>query len=450
MSRAGEKLISKIIDMQDPSAIKRFNLKEHHFTTEVERKALQFIENYSETNRNKTPDYTTVVEETGLNYEPTTDTYEYLVEQVKEFSLGTRTLDWMQYEVGPNFSENKQGRYEFLKWIGEESARLLHEHSNRAKVGTDMKRDGDKFLEQYEKRKAGESFTIWPSRFPSVNAEITGYTGGSMYTWYARSGRGKSVITLAEAIYSAMHGATVLIWAMEMTWFEVLARAFAMVSAGQGVFSTKYNGIDLDAGFENKQILMGSLGDDFETAFKDFLRNINDVMAGTVIVRGVDDEDFVKRGLMELEEDIISTKADIVVLDPFYYLDYERNVDGTNGGAAAQTSMKLRHLAGRTKTVVHAITQAEETSEENDDAGIRGIRPPRRSEVKKTKALLEDASLLIGVDTLAQQGEGILSLGKGRNGGEGVEIDFIYLPNYGIVQEVPSGDELVDRWAEDM
>jgi replicative DNA helicase len=448
MSRAGEKLLSKILDMQDAQAIKRFDLREHHFTTEVERKAFRFIKEYAETNKGQTPDYLTVVEETGLNYEPTTDTYEYLVNEVKEFSLGVRTLEWLKQQVGPRFSNTKD-RSGFLKWLKDEADKLLTEHTMRVKIGIDIKRDTEFFIEEYRRRKEGKSFKIWKSFLPTINNEVGGYVSSSMVTWFGRSGRGKSVVTLAEAIYSAMQGATVLIWAMEMSKYEVLARAYSIISAGQGIFSTKFNGIDLDAGFENKALLTGTLGEEFEKGFEEFLKNLNDIVEGTIIVRGIDDEDFTKRSLAELEHDIIMTKADVVVVDPFYYLDYERNIDGTNGGAAAQTSKKLRHLAGRTNTVIHAITQADETPEEMDKAGVRSIRPPRRSEVKKTKQLLEDATLLIGVDTLAAQGEGVVTLNKGRNGGEGVEIDLIYLPNYGIIKEVPSGEEAAEMFKDD-
>lgn len=445
MSRAGEKLLSKIIDMQDSAAIKRFNLEPHHFTTKAEVEALKFIRDYAETNRGKTPDYLTVVEKTGLNYEPTTDTYEYLVKETKEFSLGVRTMDWLKSEVAPNLSMMKE-RTAYLEWVKEGADKLLVEHTMRTKIGTDLKRDTESFLDEFRRRKAGESFKVWKSFMPSINEEIGGYASASMYTWFGRSGRGKSAVTLAEAIHTATQGATVLIWAMEMSKYEVLARAYSILSAGQGVFSVKFGGVDLDAGFQNKALLMGDLGDVFEESFEEFLKNLNDIVPGTIIVRGIDDEDFSKRSLAELEHDIIATKADVVVVDPFYYLDYERNVDGTNGGAAAQTSKKLRHLAGRTKTVIHAITQADETTEEMDSAGTRSIRAPRRSEVKKTKQLLEDASLLIGVDTLAPNGEGVVSLNKGRNGGEGVEIDLIYLPNYGIIREVPNGADTAGQF----
>jgi replicative DNA helicase len=167
-------------------------------------------------------------------------------------------------------------------------------------------------------------------------------------------------------------------------------------------------------------------------------------MPGNIIVRGVDDDDFNKRDLKALEADIIATKADIVVVDPFYYLDYERNSSKTAGGDAAATSIKLRRLAGRTKTVVFAITQADETRESTDDDGVREIVLPARDDVKKTKQLLEDAYLLIAVDTDYQQNRGMIGLNKGRDGGEGTQIELTYIPSVGVVRELPKGEEAAD------
>ncbi|SDZ05639.1 replicative DNA helicase [Thermoactinomyces sp. DSM 45891] len=446
MSRAGEKLLSKILDLQDAQAIKRFNLRDHHFSTTSEREALRFIQDYADRNKGQTPDYLTVVEETGLLYEPTSDTYEYLVSQVKEFSLGVRTHEWLQKEVAPKFSSSSNSeRTKFLEWLREEADHLLNEHSNRTSVGTNLKRDVDKFLQEYQRRKDGDSFRVWKSRFDTINQEIGGYASSSLIVWFGRSGRGKSMVTTSEVVSAAQQGATVLVWGMEMTVYEILARILSIVSADQGVFSTNYNGQVLHAGFRNKDLLLGSLHD--EQALQGFLEKLNNSISGTIIVRGIDDEDFMDRGIRTLEHDIITTKADVVLVDPFYYLDYLPG-DGTTGGAAAQTSKKLRHLAGRTRTVIHAITQAEETSAEMDESGTRSIRPPRRSEVKKTKQLLEDSTLLIGVDTLAMQGEGIIQLGKGRNGGEGVEVDLIYLPGLGIITEVPTGENVANQFLD--
>jgi replicative DNA helicase len=45
---------------------------------------------------------------------------------------------------------------------------------------------------------------------------------------------------------------------------------------------------------------------------------------------------------------------------------------------------------------------------------------------------------LFGIDTL--DGRGIIEIGKGRHGGEGITVEVTYLPNYGIVKEIPTGE----------
>jgi hypothetical protein len=72
------------------------------------------------------------------------------------------------------------------------------------------------------------------------------------------------------------------------------------------------------------------------------------------------------------------------------------------------------------------------------------LRPPKRAEIKKTKAILEDARTVFGIDTL--DGSGIIEIGKGRNGGEGTQVEVLYLPNYGIVREVPTGEAVANQF----
>ena len=190
----------------------------------------------------------------------------------------------------------------------------------------------------------------------------------------------------------------------------------------------------MDVGFNSSDIRHGKLNEEFEEKFFEFVKNINDLLDGNIIVRGLDDEDFNGRSLRALESDIIQTGADVVVVDPFYYLDYEKNTSKTTGGDAANTSKKLRRLAGSTQTVMFAITQAEETEEEKDDSGSREIKLPQRKDTKKTKQLLEDAAMLIAVDTNYLDGRGIVGVNKSRNGGEGEEQEIMYLPQYGIIE----------------
>ena len=187
------------------------------------------------------------------------------------------------------------------------------------------------------------------------------------------------------------------------------------------------------AGFDANEIMQGKLSDADEQGFRIFLKHLNSEISGKIIIRSVDDMDFYNRSCAELEKDILQTKADIVVVDPIYYMDYEKNSSNVAGGDVANTSKKIRRIAGTHKVVMHVITQADEVKDDRDDEGNRELKVPVRAEVKKTKQVLEDASLLIGLDTC--DGAFRIELGKGRQGGEGDIIEGIYLPRIGLVYE---------------
>jgi replicative DNA helicase len=250
---------------------------------------------------------------------------------------------------------------------------------------------------------------------------------------------------MEEAIDSAMQGANVLVWALEMSRFEWMARAYSSISAREGIVVANIDGINYEAGFENRALLTGNLSDDFEKGFETFLSTLNEAIPGNIIIRTVDDTDFHRRDCRQLEQDIIQTKADVVVVDPVYYMDFESNTSKTAGGDVAATSKKLRYLAGRTQSVIHVITQADEVKDEKNAEGERQLRSPNRSEVKKTKQVLEDAVNLFGIDTL--DGRGLIEINKGRNGGEGTQVEVLYLPNYGIVREMETGESAASKFA---
>lgn len=440
----GESLLSKVIDANDPAALTRYDIREEHFPTEAERKALRFIREYAEAN-GRAPDYRTVVAEVaGFTYMPeVADSFEFLARKVKEGAAKYRQHAlFTSREFTENYSAMKPD--EFAEWVRGKLAEIEAGTAVRATVGTDLKRDTTVFLDEYCKRKEGRSFKIWPSKFPTINREIGGYLSGNMYTWYGRSGRGKSIFTMEEAIEAAFQGATVLVWAMEMSRFEWMARAYSSISARLGAVAATIDGVDYEAGFENRALLSGKLPEEFERGFEEFLAQLNDMIPGTLIVRAVDDADFSSRRVRDLEADILATGADVVVIDPYYYMTYEANTSRTTGGDAAATSMKLRALAGRTQTVIHGITQAEEIRDDKDGEGNRELRPPTRAELKKSSAFLEDSALTLGIDTL--DGIGVIQLNKGRSGGEGVTVEVTYLPNYGIVREIETGAQAAGQF----
>lgn len=445
MPAYGESILSRVLDDGNILALREHEIKAEDFTTESERRVYQFILDYAKTNGGRTPDYRTVVESFPDFYyrEGVEDSYAFMVRELKSFTAKRRLAELISGNPDKRIKSLNErlhatdGNALLLELIDELRA-LSNETNVRDKVGTDLKKDGNHFLESYRERKEGKSMRIWKSKFSRINDEIGGYFSGNMYTWFGRSGRGKSVFVMEEGLESAMQGATVLGWMMEMSKYEWLARAYSSLSARMGYFSAVINGITQNIGFQNKGLLAGSLSEAEEEALEEFLAELNDFMPGNVIIRCVDDEDFENRTVRQLEADIIRTQADVVIIDPFYYMQYESNTSRTKGGDAAETSKKLRALCGRTKSVLHVITQADEDGQQSDEE--REINPPTRSNVKKTKAVLEDATNLFAIDTV--DGQGAIQIGKGRNGGEGTLVEITYLPNYGIVKQ--SMDDLME------
>ncbi|KQL18815.1 DNA helicase [Cytobacillus solani] len=431
-------LFSKIVDENNPQALARFNVTEGDMPTDGERQIYRFITDYAERNRGQAPSYATLTAECpAFDYQPQVgDSYEFLAREIKKHSAQVQFAKYVNEELGKKFeTDGHADIFSFLDGLISDINSIKLRTSVLSKIGTDVKHDGDKFLAEYERRKAGESFRIWQSKFSAIGE----YVSSNLYTVYGESGRGKSVITLEDAIYAAMQGANVLIWAMEMGWFELLVRIYVSISGDEGITQAKINGINLNAGFESRDVRLGKLSEEFESAFKQFIATMNERIAGNITVRAVDDEDFSNRSLKALESDILATKADFVVVDPFYYLHYEKNTSKTTGGDAANTSMKLRALAGRTSTVIVAITQADVKKGESDDEGNRELKLPDRDDVKKTTQLMEDAYLLIGVDTDYKQGRGLVGVNKGRDGGEGDSVEILYIPQVGIVKQPESG-----------
>lgn len=436
----GTSLLSKVIEANDPSALLRYGLTRKDFQTDGERAAFEYISSYAEKNGNQAPTAEMVATEVPT-FQPEFSidaTFEYLAKKAKETAAMNDFASTADSELAKRFNQaqengNPQEFFDWLKTVAEESTIRT---SVRKTVGTNVVTDVDKFRAEYEKRKAGESFRIWNSKFPALNKAIGGYVSSNMYVVYGKPGRGKSAITLEEVIHCAIQGANVLIWSMEMGWFEVLVRIYVSLSGDQGVALTEIGGQQMEVGFDSRDVRQGKLSEEFEAGFMEFISTLNTLIAGSITVRAVDDKDFDSRSLKDLKADIEQTNADVVMIDPFYYLDYESNSNKTTGGAAADTSKKMRRLAGTMDVVIFAITQAGEDDATEDEDGNREIKLPKRKDVMKTSALLQDAAVLIPVDTNVREGRGLVGVNKGRDGGEDEVVEIVYLPQVGLIKQV--------------
>lgn len=438
MSNYGTMLLSRVLDDATTQPLKKHHVEPSHFISEADRQAYDFILKYEREN-GATPSYATVVTEfPNFFYSPgVDDSYTYLTRKLKGESAVSEFVNFVgSGELERMVNEHKANPSEMFDEIKKRMESIDNRTSVRYNIGTDIAKDSASFLDEYKRRKEGESFKLWRSKFPQINDTIGGYYSGNMYTWYARSGRGKSVITMTEAIEAACQGATVLVWAMEMSRFEWMARAYSMLSAMRGYISETIKGIDYTVGFENNAMLSGDLTEEFEKAFRVFLLELEEgrVLKGRIILRAADDREFMNRNVGALEADIIASEADVVVVDPIYLMDFEANTSKTAGGDVANTSKLIRRMAGYTGTTIHVITQADEVKDDTDEDGNRELRPPKRAEIKKTKAVLEDAANVFGIDSLGDRAK--IEIGKGRNGGEGTEVEVLYLPNFGLVEQL--------------
>lgn len=437
MSNYGTLLLSKVIEDCDALQLTKHNIHTENFRITADREAFKFIKEYAAAHEGEAPSYAAVIERVpDFVFIPgVTDSYSYLTKQLLNDTGRAEFEDFVQNSEGLNaiWEADGSNTAKLIDNVIDKLQGIKQRSVTAEKVGTDLKADVDKFLAEYTRRKNGESFRTWRSRFSIIGE----YVSGNMYVVYGRSGRGKSVIAaVEEALEAAEQGATVLIWSMEMAAYEVLTRLYVSLSGRQGLTEVEFNGSNILAGFDATQVRNGQLAPEFEAAFTTFIKTLNDYLPGNIIVRGVDDPSFSSRTVRQLEADIINTGADFVVIDPFYYLEYEKNTSRTTGGDAAETSKKLRRLCGTTQTVILAITQADEVQEVEDADGSREIALPKRSEVKKTSALLEDATTLIAIDTDYKQGRGLIGINKGRNGGEGDVIEILYATQYGVVKEL--------------
>lgn len=435
--------ISKALDGENAKAFEKHGIDSEMFVSKTDKQTYEFVEQYRKEN-GQMPSYAVVVEAVSdFNYIPgVTDSFEYLANQMRTRKAQIAFNELMSSSSTTDFiNENKDDMEKVISKLTDDLGSINSKYTNiRSQFGLDIKKDTDEYLSEYRERQEGKSFKTWQSAFPYINEELGGYSSGNLFTVFGKSGRGKSAIVLREALEIAQQGATVLLWSLEMPGFEVLTRLYTMLSAKLGMTTITVDGeVGLEkllAGFDSSQMRNGQLSPDYESKFTDMLEALDEHIDGTIIVRGVDDEDFEDRTVKRLRQDIEAVNADFAIVDPFYYLDYSANKDKTTGGAASETSKQLRKIAGSTRVPIIAMTQGEEDDNESSSDEIRELELPKRKEVKTTKSLMQDAAALIAIDTNYLSRRGLIGIKKGRNGGEGTSCELTFLPNYGVIEQL--------------
>jgi replicative DNA helicase len=449
------KLFSKIIDTANTQIFNQYRVTRRKFESESELEVFDFLTDYI--NRTgKTPTLDEVAASCpNFLYLSTNESFDELVSKINSKyaklelirMIQGKAFNEDQHERNKNLESilHKEDGKELLKFIKENIEQLEQDTNTSPMIGKSIKNDVDWFKKEYSDREQGKSIKVWPSSFPSLNKVLGGgYLSGNYYTFIARSGRGKSIILAREALEAAKQGATVLIWALEMPLFEFYSRLYSMYSAEFSDEKKRIDGIEYSIGFSQRNIVMAKMNDDERESFFHFLEHVNENLSGNIYVRGIDDPNWRDKSLRQLEADILNIKANFVVIDPIYLLQLEKNTSRKTGGDLEATSIKLRSLIGRLNVPLLTCTQADEEGQKEDEEGYRELSPPKRKELKKSKAILEDSSLVVSLDTVDSRG--VLVPTKSRGGGEEEPIEITFLPNFGIIKELPKDgiDEYFD------
>jgi replicative DNA helicase len=446
MPNYGEQLLSKVIDENDVNALTRFGIDRDHLGTKVERAAYDYIKRYAAENGGAAPSYVTITQEVaGFTYMPAvTDSFEFISRKIADNAGKRRLAAFLEGEVASLFESND----------AETFISALHERLEEIRIGTigtNVRNFGKtfdilrtEFRAEYEKRKAGQSFKLWRTPFPSLNETIGGLYSGDIYGIMAESGRGKTY--LAEVIVDELlrQGAKVLVKSYEVKAYPWLARLFSIVTAREEAMT--HEDMAVKVGLPNKAILSGQLEGEVETYFLGMVDEINRYYPGTLVLQAKSDKELT-RTLADLDRELSAQKFDAIVIDPIYGLaDVQsgRNANRTAGGAAEWAVREFERIIGEHDVVGIYTIQAQTERQETDDDGRREIRLPKRDQVKTTKAALEIATNLFTFD--AVNGNGRIGIEKGRNGGEGFTIDLIALMDYGVLRELPSGAEVASQF----
>lgn len=441
----GEALLSRVMDANDITLLKKHGINRDDLPTEAEREVYDAIIEYENTNGGKAPGFALITaDHPEFTYVADDGTAtDYMAKRIKDASGKRLLADLLN---SPTLAEQfeKSSSENFAEFLTKSIEQITLKTTNTRSVGkslTDLKTE---FRDEYQKRKIGKSFKLWRTPFESLNAEIGGFYSGDIYGVMAESGRGKSYLIIAFIDSLLRQGAKVLVKSYELKAYLWLSRLFSILTAHEEIVEAAGG---QRVGLPNRDLLSGKLDDDLEAYFLTLLDAINEYYPGELILQAKGESDLT-RTLNDLDRELtIRTDIDAVVVDPFYGLDdvYGRNANKTAGGAAEHAARRFEQIIGKHDVVGIYAVQATVEKQAREEDGGRELKLPTRDQVKTSKALLEIATILFAFDS--NDGTAILGVDKGRNGGEGISVELTALMDYGVLRELPKGAAVTNQFS---
>lgn len=449
MSQHANLLFSKIIDENNPQALVKYGITERDLATDGERATYRFITDYSAKNGGAAPSYANVVAQCpSFNYTPmVSDQYEYLAKQIKQQSAVSQFEAFVnEGELQQLFNEyGEKDMQTFIDVLQKELESIKMNTNIRSSIGRTLTEIKSDVKAEYEKRAEGKSAKRWDTPFKGLTQEIGGWFSGDIYGIMGESGRGKSYLS-AKIIDSLLRqGAKVLWKSYEVKEYVSIARLISIATATDELLVDE---LGRKVGIPNKKILSGNLDDIVRDKFIEVIDTLDSYYPGQLFFQGKSGKELT-RTLDDLERELMQGGVDAVVIDPFYGLTdvYGKNANKTSGGAAEYAATRFEQIIGDHDVVGFYTVQATVEKKQTDDTGERELKMPTRDQVKTSKRLLDIATNLIGFDSVEKQHIAMLGIEKGRNGGEDFRLELTALFDYGVLRELPTGEEAAKQFA---
>lgn len=421
MANIESKLLSKVIDEGNISALTRYNVTGFDFAQQKE--AFFFIKNYMK-EFGQVPAYTEVVAECpSFEYVPEVpDNTAYMCKKLKSDIAKRKSFELLQKEATAKFSSMNGS--DFINWLHDETLKIKEVSSAESFAGTNFATNGLERKEWYLESKEQRTYQYIPTPYDSLTEWLGGgFELGDYVLLQAYTNRGKSWIASDVGVKAWVSGYGVLHYSPELSKKQQLQR------------------LDTVHGhFRNSELKLGELKK--EEQYLKYLEGFNEENDVPYIVKTMGD---LPKGLSVegIEADLQANEnIKMVIIDGFGLMNHKGN-DG-NRNNMTNTSRRLRQLFGKygvVGIVVHQVpTSAEKENRSEDESGARIVEPPRIDQYSETVAVIQDACTILNFDQ--HQGVGKIRLAKARtpNVDEILELQCDF--DLGYIKEVSPIDFL--------
>ncbi|PFW43812.1 DnaB-like helicase C-terminal domain-containing protein [Priestia megaterium] len=418
--REESQILSKVLDEHNFLALRQQNITENDFTTQ--RPVFEFIRDYVKEYQ-ETPDYRTVVGKfEQFDYQPeVANTFKYLSKAIKSKRVKRGSFDLLQKKASENFG--KMEGTEFINWMANEVLALQKVANEGTSTGTNIAVNGAERKEWYNSSKENRSFTFIPTPYQSLTKWLGGgFELGDYILLMAFTNRGKSWIAsqIGQTAWRNKFG--VIHYSPELSKKQQTYR-----------FET------IDGHYNNVDLRRGQL--DNEEEYLEYLDTFNETNETPYIVKTMED---LPNGLtLETIEADLQQNPNIkmVIIDGFNLMVHGKGQNLRNN--MSTTSRELRQIFGRYEVaglVVHQTNaSSEKENSEEDEEGLRIVKPPKLTDYSETNAVTQDCATALTFDQ--HDGFGKISIEKAREPSVGNVLDLHCDFNRGYINEALVTDQ---------